>query len=32
MIYNFLKVELTPRFQFIDLHTPYHETFGQLDF
>lgn len=31
-IYKFLKEELTPKFQFIDLHTPYHETFGQLDF
>jgi hypothetical protein len=30
-IYNFLKKETAPRFQFIDLNTPYNETFGLLD-
>jgi len=30
-IYNLLKQENNPRFQFIDLKTPYHETFGLLD-
>ncbi len=30
-IYNLLKQENNPRFQFIDLNTPYHETFGLLD-
>lgn len=30
-IYNLLKQETNPRFQFIDLNTPYHETFGLLE-
>lgn len=30
-IYNLLKQETTPKFQFIDLNTPYNETFGILD-
>ena len=30
-IYNLLKQEANPRFQFIDLKTPYHEIFGLLD-
>lgn len=30
-IYNLLKQETNPRFQFIDLNTPYNETFGILD-
>ncbi len=29
-IYNLLKKEASPRFQFIDLNTPYNETFGIL--
>jgi len=30
-IYNLLKQETNPKFQFIDLKTPYNETFGILD-
>ena len=30
-IYNLLKQEANPKFQFIDLNTPYNETFGLLD-
>lgn len=30
-IYNILKQETEPKFQFINLNTPYHETFGLLD-
>ena len=30
-IYNLLKKETAPRFQFIDLNVPYNETFGILD-
>lgn len=30
-IYNLIKQETTPKFQFIDLHIPYNETFGLLD-
>ena len=30
-IYNLLKQETTPKFQFMDLNTPYNETFGILD-
>lgn len=30
-IYNLLKQETAPKFQFIDLNTPYNETFGLLD-
>lgn len=30
-IYNLLRMESTPKFQFIDLNTPYNETFGLLD-
>jgi hypothetical protein len=30
-IYNILKQETEPKFQFINLKTPYHETFGLLD-
>lgn len=30
-IYNLLKQETDPKFQFIDLNTPYSETFGLLD-
>lgn len=30
-IYNLLKQETSPKFQFIDLNTPYNETFGLLD-
>ncbi len=30
-IYNLLKQKTTPQFQFIDLNTPYNETFGILD-
>ncbi len=30
-IYNLLTQETTPKFQFIDLNTPYNETFGLLD-
>jgi len=30
-IYNLLKQNTTIEFQFIDLHTPYNETFGILD-
>ena len=31
-IYNLLRIETTLRFQFIDLNTPYNETFGLLEF
>jgi len=30
-IYNLLKQEGNPKFQFIDLNIPYHQTFGILD-
>lgn len=30
-IYNLLKEQLNPRFQFIDLHVPFGETFGVLN-
>jgi hypothetical protein len=30
-IYNLLRQENTPKFQFIDLNTPHNETFGLLD-
>ena len=30
-IYNLLKENSTPKFQFIDLNTPHHQTFGVLD-
>jgi len=30
-IYNLLRQETAPKFQFIDLNTPYNETFGLLD-
>ncbi len=30
-IFNLLKQETAPKFQFIDLHTPFNETFGLLD-
>ncbi len=30
-IYNLLKKETDPGFQFIDLNTPYHQTFSILD-
>ena len=30
-IYNLLKQESNPKFQFIDLNTPYNQTFGILD-
>lgn len=30
-IYNLLKQESSPKFQFIDLNTPYNQTFGILD-
>lgn len=30
-IYNLLKKENNPQFQFIDLNTPFNETFGLLD-
>ena len=30
-IFNILKQEIAPKFQFIDLNTPYNETFGLLD-
>ncbi len=31
-IYNLLRSETTLKFQFIDLNTPYNETFGLLEF
>lgn len=31
-IYQLLKQESNPRFQFIDLNTPYHQTFGLINF
>ncbi|MFN8266562.1 MAG: hypothetical protein U0T31_01015 [Chitinophagales bacterium] len=31
-IYNLLKENTNPKFLFIDLNTPYNETFGILDF
>lgn len=30
-IYNLLKQETSPKFQFIDLNIPFHQTFGVLD-
>lgn len=30
-IYNLLGQESSPKFQFVDLNTPYHETFGLLE-
>lgn len=30
-IYNLLRQETTPKFQFIDLNSPHNETFGLLD-
>lgn len=30
-IYNLLRKEIAPKFQFIDLNTPHNETFGILD-
>lgn len=30
-IYNILRQKGSPKFQFIDLNTPYNETFGVLD-
>lgn len=30
-IYNLLRQETAPKFQFVDLNTPYNETFGLLD-
>lgn len=30
-IYNLLKLESAPKFEFIDLSTPFNETFGILD-
>lgn len=30
-IYKLIKENLTPKFQFIDLNTPYNQTFGILD-
>lgn len=30
-VYNLLKQEISPKFQFIDLQAPYHEIFGVLD-
>lgn len=30
-IFNLLRQESTPKFQFIDLNTPYNEIFGLLD-
>ncbi len=30
-IYNILRERCSPNFQFIDLHTPFNETFGILD-
>lgn len=30
-IYNLLKEETTPKFQFIDLKIPHHQAFGLLD-
>lgn len=30
-VYNIIKNELNPKFQFIDLNTPYHQIFGLLD-
>ena len=30
-IYNLLRQETAPKFQFIDLNVPYSETFGLLD-
>lgn len=30
-IYDLLKKETSPKFQFIDLHIPYNETFGLFD-
>ena len=30
-IYSLLKQEVSPKFQFIDLNIPYHQTFGLLE-
>ena len=30
-IYNLLRQEISPKFQFIDLNSPHNETFGVLD-
>jgi hypothetical protein len=30
-IYNIIRQETSPKFQFIDLNTPHNETFGLLD-
>lgn len=30
-IYNLIRQQIAPKFQFIDLSTPYNETFGLLD-
>lgn len=30
-VYNVIKGKANPKFQFINLNTPYHETFGILD-
>jgi hypothetical protein len=31
-IYRLLKDVAKPKFQFVDLKAPYHETFGVLDY
>ncbi|MCX8472476.1 MAG: PIN domain-containing protein [Sediminibacterium sp.] len=31
-IYNLLRANTNPKFQFIDLNTPYNETFGVIEF
>jgi hypothetical protein len=31
-VFNLLKNKCSPKFQFVDLNTPYNETFGVLDF
>lgn len=30
-IYKLLRQTITPKFQFVNLNIPYHETFGVLD-
>lgn len=30
-VYNSIKDEINPKFEFIDLNTPHHQTFGMLD-
>ena len=30
-VYNTIKNKINPKFQFIDLNTPHHQTFGILD-